>query len=197
MRKTNQPECTRIDDRALRFAFGFRTDVDLDYQRGFVRPWKGEKQFLFEVPNWERNIELVTARTGMTPDVKVHLRWDATGCDIYSKNHEFIITAIPSQKASRSEFESFEGAADAMGHHMKRKATMEQAADKFRDEVVQSADVLKYGHYLSSNAKVKDEYNESMETAMEEKLKPEKKTKKQKQTQISKDDMIRSAIEDF
>lgn len=172
--KNKNPQCKLIEPRVLRHAFGNRTEVDLSYMRGFVdvNQVQGDHiaHFKFEIPDYEKNIRLISERLGYQSSAKVMVCWDETAADIYTPEGVYILTAKRAELAAKSVFEATDISNKALGKHLQRKKNMSLAADAMRDAVIESADVMKYGHRLHRGKAIKDEYNEEMEAYLAEQI---------------------------
>jgi len=172
--KNKNPECKLIESRVLRHAFGNRTEVDLSYMRGFVNieQTQGDRtiHFKFEIPDYENAIRLISQRLGYQSSARVTVCWDETAADIYTPDGAYILTAKRAELASKSTFEATDISNKALGKHLQRKVNMASAADAMRDAVIESADVMKYGHRLHRGKAIKDQYNEEMEAYLAEQI---------------------------
>ncbi len=165
--ENKNPTCKPLESRVLRHAFGNRTEVDLSHMRGFVNvnQTQGDysAQFKFEIPDYESSIHLISQRLGFSSNAKVKVCWDENAADIYTPDGIYILTANRAELAAKSMFEASDISNKALGKHLQRKENMAAAADSMRDLVIESADVMKYGHRLHRGTAVKDEYNEEIE----------------------------------
>ena len=164
--ETKNPDAKKLNEKALRFAFGNHTKTNLAYQRSFVNVWKQDQPFKFDIPNYEQNIEMISARLGYKSDAQVRVVWDIEGADLYTMDGAFILTCPPTKKTAKSWAEATDETDKALGIHRERKANMAEAADSFRDKVLESADTLKYDLMVTDTSfkgKVKDDYNQAME----------------------------------
>lgn len=173
--ENKNPKCKLLEPRALRHAFGNRTEVDLSHMRGFinvnqVQPGGHIAQFKFEIPDYDMNIHTISERLGYRSGAKVIVCWDEHAADIYTPEEAYILTAKRAELATKSAFEATDISNKALGKHLQRKEKMVSAADAMRDSVIESADVMKYGHRLHRGKAIKDEYNEEMEMYLTEQI---------------------------
>lgn len=176
------PECKPLEPRVLRHAFGNRTEVDLSHMRGFininqVQPGGHIARFMFEIPDYEMNIHTISERLGYRSGAKVMVCWDEHAADIYTPDGAYILTTKRAELASKSAFEAADSSSKALGKHLQRKKNMSLAADAMRDLVIESADVMKYGHRLHRGKAIKDEYNEEIEAYLAEQIQNQSITK--------------------
>ena len=176
--KNKNPECKPLENRVLRHAFGNRTEVDLSYMRGFINVNQVQGghsiPFKFEIPDYDRNIHTISERLGYQSNAKVVVCWDDQAADIYTPEGAYILTAPRAELAAKSMFEATHVSNNALGKHLQRKESMVQAADSMRDLVIESADVMKYGHRLHRGKAIKDEYNQDMEEYLTESIRQSK-----------------------
>jgi hypothetical protein len=172
--KNKNPECKPIEPRVLRHAFGNRTEVDLSYMRGFVNVHQVQgdhiAHFKFEIPDYDRNIHTISERLSYQSNAKVMVCWDEQAADIYTPEGAYILTAKRAELATKSTFEATDISNKALGKHLQRKVNMTTAADAMRDLVIESADVMKYGHRIYRGKAIKDEYNQEMEEYLAEQI---------------------------
>ncbi len=164
------PLCKPLEPRILRYAFGHRTEADLSYTRGFVNVHQGSNHFKFEIPDYQTTIRLISERLGYQSNAKVMVCWDEAAADIYTPDGIYILTANRAELAAKSIFEATDMSDKALDKHLQRKKNMSQAADAMRDLVIESADVMKYGHRLHRGRAIKDEYNEEIEAFLTESM---------------------------
>jgi hypothetical protein len=96
--------------------------------------------------------------------------WDEQAADIYTPEGAYILTAKRAELATKSTFEATDISNKALGKHLQRKVNMTTAADAMRDLVIESADVMKYGHRIYRGKAIKDEYNQEMEEYLAEQI---------------------------
>lgn len=176
--KNKNPKCKPLDPIVLRRAFGNQTEVDLGYMRGFINIKQAYRDFKFEIPDYEKNIHLISERLGYKSRATVAIYWDEEAADIYTPEGAYILTAKRAALASKTVFEATEQTEKALGKHLKRKTDIAFASDAMRDTTVESADVFKYGHRLHRGKAIKDQYNEEMEACLAEQIQQSQGTTK-------------------
>jgi len=189
--ENKNPECKPLEPRVLRHAFGNRTEVDLSYMRGFINVNQVQlgghiAHFKFEISDYDMNIHTISERLGYQSGAKVMVCWDENAADIYTPDGAYILTAKRAELAAKSAFEATDSSDKALGKHLQRKEIMVSAADAMRDLVIESADVMKYGHRLHRGKAIKDAYNEEMEMCLTEQIMERAVAKKSKTHLIPK-----------
>jgi hypothetical protein len=132
------------------------------------------------------NIHTISERLGYQSGAKVMVCWDENAADIYTPDGAYILTAKRAELAAKSAFEATDSSDKALGKHLQRKEIMVSAADAMRDLVIESADVMKYGHRLHRGKAIKDAYNEEMEMCLTEQIMERAVAKKSKTHLIPK-----------
>ena len=171
------PKSGVLDEKVLRYCFGYKTIVNIAYMRGFVVCYKeigGQRQkFSFDIPDYHNAISVINTACGNTSDAEVQVCYDASFADLYTPDGRYIMTCPRTRLAAKSWAEAVPGDEDALALAITRKNGMIKAATTFAEEVVASADVFKYGLMVADTSlkgNVKNTYNQTTEEALFEKI---------------------------
>lgn len=166
--ENKNPKCRHIDPRVLRKIYGNKTKIDLSYMRGFVRVSKTQgyeyrEDYLFEIPDLEAGgAELLSRMTGHKSTVDVQVCWDENMADLYNMEGTYIMSCMPAELSSGSHAEATSESMKALGHHLRRKERITEAADAFREEIKEVYAELPYLHQMKAGGN-KESYNNAME----------------------------------
>lgn len=173
----------QLPEQAQRYTGGFMTPVDLDYMRGFVQVSKDKKilqqkgitipgtaktytkptgdivQFMFEIPDWHVTQTKINAALGHTGDMKVTVRWDNTGADLYTPRGEYLLTCPPVRKSTKAITESTEQTIENFGHNLKRKKQYIEAAQKRIETVSAKFKAINIQEILQNARDAKNDQN--------------------------------------
>lgn len=165
-----------IDAKVKRYVFGHHSKSTLDRCRGILEMSLGSaesrERYLFEFGDWLQDAERIDKALYGEPTMKVKVVWDFTGADIYTPDGRYILTINPAGLSHGSEFEATNESRKALEEHTRRKARYEEAAKKYREELLQAAEVaigtpedLDYLQRASLNGgRAKAEHNKIMES---------------------------------
>lgn len=169
-------QLNQVDGKVRRYVFGHHSKSTLDRCRGILEMSLGtgenRERYQFEFSDWLQDAETIDKALYGEPAMKVKVVWDYTGADIYTPDGRYILTAEPAGKSHPSEYEATDESRKALEEHTRRKVRYEEAAKKYREEVLQAAEVaigapedLDYLQRASLNGgRAKAEHNKIMES---------------------------------
>jgi hypothetical protein len=175
------PNCQAIEKVVLRYLFAKHTEVDVSYMRGFVNTYRTTgyeevEQFQFEIPEFGgAGTEMIAKATGYTTGAKVKVVWDEDFADLYTTDGKFIMSCPRVVKASQSHAERTDEQANALEHHLSRKAKQTAYIDEFEANLSEIANELPYSHAMALGGS-KESYNEAKKEQEEQTI-INKKTK--------------------
>ena len=70
------------------------------------------------------------------------MRWNEEAADVYTPDGAFLLECLPTSKAHKSEAEATPETFAALGKLSQRKRTMVETADKMRDDVLRTLEVI-------------------------------------------------------
>ena len=175
------PNAPAANKRAMRYAFGRVTRLNLTTCRGFVQPNHNGIRHSFEIPNYETAIADISRALGYKGQAEVQVRWNNSGADLYTPEGAFILGCLPTDKTHKSTAEATDQTLSAMGRLAARKRAQEAHIDTFTEELKKTIaviandtandtddmELLQYDDYCASTggAKKKAGYNDLMERA--------------------------------
>lgn len=170
------PEAREIDPRLWRYVAGYFTVQEITRQRGNIVIAKGERKYMFEIPEVESVGEVIRQYLGYAAKVKVRMYWDEEECDLYTMDDRFMFTCFAARKASLSHAEETEQSVRNLGHHVWRQAAQREAVTQYEDEVKEVADWIderlpyEITSRLISDKRAKEITNAQKEKALAEKM---------------------------
>jgi hypothetical protein len=125
------------------------------------------------VPNWAENQQKIANAVGQANRLYVDMYYDESGCDIYTRDGAYILTAVPDKRSHMSEFEATEDSTAALSSGMREQEKFKDGANRLRDEILAaktSLDVAEEGGFVVeeltysqravlNGGKAKDEHN--------------------------------------
>ena len=140
------PKAGKVDDRVMRYVFGYETRVRLSRTRGNLILNKtsevGSMDYKFQIKNWETSIELIDNALGGSSDLNVKVHWNEKGADIYSLEGRYIISADPAGLAHKSEFEADIHSWENLEEQTAAKKRFERTAREFQENVSAAREAL-------------------------------------------------------
>ena len=169
------PEAKEIDLRVWRHIAGNYTEQEITRQRGNIVITKGDRKYMFEIPEVESIGEVIRDYLGYAAKVKARMYWDEEECDLYTMDDRFMFTCFAARKASISHAEETGQSVRNLGHHVWRQAAQVEAVTQYENEVKEVAgwidEQLPYevtARLLGGN-RAKEITNEQKERALAEK----------------------------
>lgn len=160
-------------DQAYRYVFGNEVkQMDLSYQRGFINIEHQGMEHQFTIPNYEDSMQVLSKRTGQKGSIDVMIKWQGNFADIYNKEGEYILTCERTVKTHKSFAEATESSWLDRQEMADRKVQVVESARKLVTDVSEAMNYLNTAR--TSNAPVKDTYNEQMEEKFNQRIEDEK-----------------------
>jgi hypothetical protein len=171
------PALQPLDEITYRRCLGMHTQQELARQTGSVVIHKGKypniSKHYYRVPNWAENQQKIANAVGQANRLYVDMYYDESGCDIYTRDGAYILTAVPDKRSHMSEFEATEESTAALSSGMREQEKFKDGANRLRDEILAaktSLDVAEEGGFVVeeltysqravlNGGKAKDEHN--------------------------------------
>lgn len=133
------PEAKEIDPRVWRHIAGNYTEQEITRQRGNIVITKGDRKYMFEIPEVESVGEVIREYLGYAAKVKACMYWDEEECDLYTMDDRFMFTCFAARKASNSSAEETEQSVRNLGHHVWRQTAQVEAVTQYENEAKEVA----------------------------------------------------------
>ena len=133
------PEAKEIDPHVWRHIAGNYTEQEITRQRGNIVITKGDRKYMFEIPEVESVGEVIREYLGYAAKVKACMYWDEEECDLYTMDDRFMFTCFAARKASNSSAEETEQSVRNLGHHVWRQTAQVEAVTQYENEAKEVA----------------------------------------------------------
>ena len=188
---------------AVRRALGWKTEIDLSYQRGILQIVKDGIEYSYQL-NLSENAEKINKLTGWKGNAKVKVYHDGKVADIYNYQDELIVSVKAVNKAFKAECEKDSLSAQGMQEQVAEIKKFEQKSIQTVEEIKQlhwslpvSGEVTDYGFALAGKTSVKYDVQDQEEIALNEEAEEALEKNLKKQIDKEESDVEDTAFDDF